>query len=209
MVRIGAQKGLETHVNQLKLAEVDSNLLKNWLARGEQLAEQFELSWWDGVYPEEQLLAIAQLNDLTNQQPFGTLEIEEMHTTPEQLRQMEHNLTARGTQRWTCYLIDRSSQQFAGYTEMFWNPNRPEIAQQGFTGVFPTYRNQGLGRWLKAAMLNHLIHQLPQVKYVRTGNADTNTAMLNINHALGFQPYMANALWQIDVQTAQEYLNRM
>ena len=49
-----------------------------------------------------------------------------------------------------------------------WNPNRPELLGQGMTGVFPQYRNRGLGRWLKAAMLDKVLKERPQVKYVRT-----------------------------------------
>ncbi len=80
-----------------------------------------------------------------------------MHMTPDQLRQMEKNLFARGNQRWTYYIIDRATGKFAGYTETVWNPNRPEVLRQDMTGVFPEYRNKGLGRWLKAAMLDKVL----------------------------------------------------
>jgi GNAT superfamily N-acetyltransferase len=74
------------------------------------------------------------------------------------------------------------------------------------TGVFPQYRNKGLGRWLKAAMLDKVIKERPQVKYVRTGNADSNAAMLKINTELGFKPYMATALWQVEMEKVIGYL---
>ncbi len=166
----------------------------------------FELGFWDGAYPEEQIQAIADLSDLTNQQPLGDLDIEDMHMTSEQLRQVEANLLARGSQRWTFYVVDRAANQFAGYTEAIWNSNRPGVLLQGMTGVFPPYRNKGLGRWLKAAMLDKVLRERPQVKYVRTGNADSNAAMLKINTALGFKPYMAEALWQAETQRVLTYL---
>lgn len=206
MTRLGAKKGLETHTNQLRIADLDRHLINRWLARGQENQAEFELGLWDGAYPQAQLQAIADLSTLTNQQPFGELEIEDMHTTPEQLRQIETNLFARGSQRWTFYLVDRATGKFAGYTETVWNPNRPEVLRQDMTGVFPQYRNKGLGRWLKAAMLDKVLKERPQVKYVRTGNADTNVAMLKINTALGFKPYMAEALWQVDLQDVLAYL---
>jgi GNAT superfamily N-acetyltransferase len=206
MNRIGAKKGLEAHTNQLRIADLDRGLITDWLDRNQRNLTQFELGFWDGAYPEEQLQAIAELDDLTNQQPTGDLEIEDMHITPEQLRQMEKNIFARGNQRWTFYLVDRATGKFAGYTETIWNNSRPEVLRQDMTGVFPQYRNKGLGRWLKVAMLEKVLKERPQVKYIRTGNADSNAAMLKINTELGFKPYMADTLWQVELQKVLEFL---
>jgi mycothiol synthase len=206
MLRIGAQKGLEGHTNQLRMDELNRELLKLWLQIGQANQTTFEMGLWEGPYPEDKLPAVCELYELTNQQPLGELEIDDMHMTPEQMRQMETNLFARGNHRWTFYVIDRQSGKFAGYTETVWNPNRPEILRQDMTGVFPEYRNRGLGRWLKAAMLDKVIREHPEVKYVRTGNADSNAAMLKINNQLGFKPYTAEALWQVDIEKVMEYL---
>ena len=206
LLRMGAKKGLESHVNQLRMDELDRGLVERWLERGKETASAYELGFWDGPYPEEQLPAIALLNDLTNQQPLGDLSIEDMHMTPEQLRQNERSFMERGVQRWTFYLIDKATSKFAGYTEVGWSPNRPEILQQWMTGVFPEHRNQGLGRFLKAAMLDKVLKDRPQVKVIRTGNADSNAPMLKINLELGFKPYMASALWQIEVDRVMAYL---
>ncbi len=206
MNRLGAKKGIESHVNQLSIDELDRHLVAQWLARGGKLADEFELGLWEGPYPAEQIEAVVQLFELANQQPFGDLEIEEQHTTPEQLRQTEQMLFARGYQRWTYYLVEKATSQFTGYTETVWNPNRPQVLSQDMTGVFPQYRNRGLGRWLKAAMLDKVLKERPEVKYVRTGNADTNAAMLKINTELGFKPYMASTLWQVEIERVLEYL---
>jgi len=74
------------------------------------------------------------------------------------------------------------------------------------TGVYPEYRGKGLGRWLKAAMLDRIMKEHPEIKYVRTQNADMNAAMLKINNDLGFQPYNAITTWQIDIDKVLEYL---
>jgi GNAT superfamily N-acetyltransferase len=208
MTHLGAEKGLEGHVNQLRLADLDRSLIKRWLEQGGACAGEFELGLWDGSYPEEQLDAVVQLFELTNQQPIGDIDIEDTHMTPELLRQAEKAIFARGNQRWTFYIVEKVTGKFAGYTETIWNPNRPHILRQDMTGVFPEYRNKGLGRWLKAAMLDKVLKEHPEVKYVRTGNADTNAAMLKINNELGFKPYMANAFWQIEIDRVLKYLGR-
>ena len=198
--RISGKKGLETHTNQLRITDLNSGLLAEWLVRGRENLEEFEIGFWEGPYPEGQIQAIVELMDLANQQPFGDLEIEDMHMTPEQLRQSEQNIFARGSQRWTFFIVDRATGKFAGYTETIWNPNRPEILLQEMTGVFPQYRKKGLGRWLKAAMLDKVLKEHPGIKYVRTGNADINIAMLKINNELGFKPYMADTIWQVEIR---------
>jgi len=208
MQRLAAQRGLEGHVNQLKMVDLDRKLIQEWLEQGQKNAAEFELGFWEGNYPQEQLQEIVKLLDLTNQQPFGDLEVEEMHITPEQLIEMEKMDKARGNQRCTFYVLEKASQKFAGYTETVWNPNRPEILRQDMTGVFPQYRGKGLGRWLKAAMLDRMLNLHPEIKFVRTTNADTNAAMLRINNELGFKPYMTSILWQMEITKVQEYLNQ-
>ncbi|PKO05776.1 MAG: hypothetical protein CVU41_10160 [Chloroflexi bacterium HGW-Chloroflexi-3] len=89
-----------------------------------------------------------------------------------------------------------------------WNSNSPEILRQNMTGVFPQFCGKGLGRWLKAAMLDRLLKLHPEIKFVRTTNADTNAAMLCINNELGFKPYMSSILWQMEISQVLEYLNQ-
>lgn len=208
MQRLGAKRGLEGHVNQLKITDLDHGLIHDWIAKGMHNSAEYELGVWEGTYPEEQLEEIAKLMELTNQQPFGDLEVEEMHITPEQLVEMQKMDAARGNQRCTMYVLEKASGKFAGYTETVWNPNRPEILRQDMTGVFPEYRGKGLGRWLKAAMLDRMLKLHPEIKFVRTTNADTNAAMLRINNELGFKPYMSSILWQMEVSQVLDYLKQ-
>lgn len=206
LTAIGAQKGLEAHTNQLLIADLDRSKVQAWVAAAP--TGEFELGFWDGPYPDAELPAIVELQKVMNTAPKGDLEIEDFNFTAEQVRQSEQQMLATGTQRWAAYVRDRSTGQFAGYTELMWNPNRPEIAGQGATGVFPAYRGKGLGRWLKAAMLERLLNERPQVTKVRTGNADSNAPMLKINTELGFKPYTSDIAWQVSLETIQAYLKR-
>jgi len=133
--------------------------------------------------------------------------MEDMKVTPDTLRQMEQNLFAAGNRRWTVYLTDRVYGKAAGLTEVFWNPNRAMILNQGFTGVYPTYRGKGLGRWLKAEMLKRLLAEHPEVEFIRTGNANSNAPMLKINTEMGFKPYSVNTIWQVATEQVEKYLS--
>jgi GNAT superfamily N-acetyltransferase len=207
MQRLGASRGLEAHINQLVLADLDAALLQRWQARIAERGGGFRLGLWEGPYPEEQLAAIANLFEVMNTSPRDNLDMEDFHITPEQIRAWEKTQAATGTERWTMYVQEEATGTLAGFTEVFWNPNRPQHLWQGDTGVFPQYRNRGLGRWLKAAMLEKILRERPQVKHVRTGNADSNAPMLSINHELGFKPYMAETAWQVEVEQVANYLN--
>jgi mycothiol synthase len=93
-----------------------------------------------------------------------------------------------------------------GYTEVVWNPGQPEHLGQGDTAVSPKYRNFGLGRWLKAAMLEKVLRERPQVKHIRTYNASSNEAMLRINYQLGFKHVKTTTTWQVEVDEVFKYL---
>jgi mycothiol synthase len=205
--RIGAHMSMEMHTNQLVIAELHLDLLWQWLDRARELEQRYELLIWTGAYPEEEIGAVAMLFDVMNQAPHGDLGIEDQHYTPELLRQIEQSTFANGNQRWTMVVRERATGTLAGFTEVSWKPRRPDLLWQGNTGVLMAYRNQGLGRWLKAAMLQKVMTDLPQMRFVRTGNADVNAPMLKINTELGYQPYMSRSLWQIETATLQKYLS--
>jgi GNAT superfamily N-acetyltransferase len=203
MQRLGAERSMDMHTNQLRLSELD----REWLARWRTApVPGYSMGLWDSAYPEEHIEAIARLFDISNDAPRGKLDVEDQHFTPDQLRSMEQFQEARGIQRWTLYLTEDASGRYAGFTEVMWNPNRPMILEQGFTGVDPAFRGHGLGRWLKAAMIDKVLRERPEVTLVRTGNANENAPMLKINTEMGFKPYRAATLWQVETAKVLEYL---
>ena len=204
--RLGAKAGLQAHTNQLVLAELDPDLLRRWREDAKVKASDFELGLWAGPYPEEEIEAIAVMYEVMNTEPRGELEIEDHTVAPKDLRQDEAYWAARGVERWTLYARHEPSSELAGYTEVFWDPEEPENLRQGDTGVLPKYRGHGLGKWLKAAMLEKVLRERPQVKRVRTGNADANAPMLAINRALGFKPYLSETVWQLKREKLEAYL---
>lgn len=205
MRRIGASLGLSMHTNQLLIAELDRALIGRWLADGELLRDEFALGLWVGDYPESELAAIADMHNVMNDQPRENLQLEDWHISPEMLRQFESSWNARGTVHWTMYARHQASGELAGFTDVLWNPNRPELLQQANTAVRPVYRNRGLGRWLKAAMLDRVLRERPYVTKVRTQNAFSNGPMLKINEELGFRPYRSSYSWQVPTAAAAAY----
>jgi GNAT superfamily N-acetyltransferase len=204
MAHMGAHLALESHVNQLDLATIDRDLLHTWQSDARHAG--FTLGLWEGPYPEADLDAIVELVKAANYAPRGDLDVNDFEWTAEHLRQQEAARQARGVERWTMYVRETATGELAGYTEVFWDPGKSTLLEQGCTAVWPRYRGHGLGRWLKAAMLDKVLRERPQVRYVRTANADTNAAMLKINTDLGFRPYQSDNVWQIEVARVKAYL---
>ena len=76
---------------------------------------------------------------------------------------------------------------------------------QGGTAVVPTHRGRGIGKWLKATMLERVLDEWPGATLVRTGNADANAPMLAINTRLGFRPAWATIVYEVNIADARRY----
>jgi len=206
--RVGAQPGLATHTHQLDLRSLDPQLLSRWTAQGQERAAGYRLEIWEGKVPEADFTAFLQLNQVMNEQPHGELQIEDQQLTAEQLQAAETHVQASGQTRVLAVARRVSDGRLLGFTELSWHPERPSILSQGGTGVLPEARGLGLGRWLKALALQRALSLNAEACVVRTGNADVNAAMRRINEDLGFRPYSAVTIWQLEVSQAQAYLQQ-
>lgn len=203
---LGARPGLTMTNNQLVLAEVDRVLMRQWIERGEAKAQGFRLELIDGPYPEADIQAISDLFRVMNDAPRGSLDVEDEEYKVEHIRQWEGTMIKRGLERWRMQARHIESGELAGFTEVVWNPYRPDILQQWGTGVKPTFRGLGLGRWLKAAMLEQVLRERPSVRVIRTGNATSNGPMLKINFDMGFKPYKAFQVWEVETEQVARVL---
>ena len=205
--RVGAEPRSAIHTNRLLLADVDRELVRRWVDEGPVRAPDYELLMLDGPYPDDLIEEICGVYDIMNTAPRDGLEVEDERHTVEEMRQREHQGEAAGTLRWSLFARHVPTQTLVGFTVVYWNPSQPDTVYQGDTGVDPGHRGHALGKWLKAAMLERIFRELPHAVDVRTGNADSDDAMLGINHALGFAPYIAQMNWQVPVERVQAYLD--
>jgi GNAT superfamily N-acetyltransferase len=185
--------------SRLRLAELDPSLLQDWVGRAAERAAGYSLVGWDDPCPDEHLEAFTEVVHVMNTAPLDDLEWEDDVWTPEEIRAWQASLHARGHEGWVLCARDDTTGRFVGFTEMGFWPWEPEWAGQGDTGVDPGHRNLGLGRWLKAAMLQRVLRERPYVRYVDTGNAGSNRPMLAINIALGFKPQWLGGFWQLKI----------
>lgn len=204
--RIGGEHLGEGHTNVLYLADLDRALMHAWLERARPLEAEFVLEWWQGPYPEDRLDDVVQMMEAYNLQPQLDTDVGDERFTVEQARQLNEMRQARGITAWTALVRERVSAAMAGYTEIFITKGRDQEVEQGLTVVFPQYRNKGIGRWLKAAMAEKVLAELPAVTTISTSNADVNAPMLKINSEMGFRPAISHAGWRLSLARIEEYL---
>ncbi len=199
---LGAEMGLSTITNQLAIADLNMALMAQWQKQADLLADKYELLFISGRLPDNLLDAMVDVKQVMNTAPRGELEIEDIEFSAEQFRQMELKHLQPGREIWRYLVRHKSSNKLAGYTEMDFRDSAPQLAGQGDTAVVPEFRGNKIGRWLKAAMITHLVNERPAIQYVRTGNAASNAPMLKINNEMGFKAYYEEKVWQLSVEKA-------
>ncbi len=205
---LGLKMALGERVSRLAVGDVDWDLIKDWIANASERAADYSLMFFDSVVPEEHLENWARVNNVMNSAPLEGLELEDFNMTPEMWRSIENSYGPKGLEFRGCAAVHGPTGDFAGLTVLMNQRYEPWLGVQDDTGVDPEHRNKGLGRWMKAAMLERFMAEFPDVTHIETGNAGSNEPMLNINIAMGFETVLVVNAWQGDISTVRERLNR-
>jgi mycothiol synthase len=197
---IGATQGLAMKTNQLDLASVDRAKVREWA----QVAPAgYRLERVDGPVPQDLIRPYIQSASGMNDAPRGDLQMDDWELNEEQIRDRESWQRQVGIERWLIVAVHEASGEGAGFTEVTYDPRVPHLIWQQGTAVIDAHRGHGLGLWMKAVMLDRILRERTQARFIRTGNANTNAQMLAINTQLGFRPAWASALWQVTLADAR------
>jgi GNAT superfamily N-acetyltransferase len=183
----GLERRMLGRRSQLVLDRVDHDLLQSWVDKASERADGYSLVSWERRCPDDLVEAFVAAKHVMNSAPKDDLDFEDEIFTVELWRDRERVLEDRGWNLQTLAARHDDTGAIAGYTETAVLPTWPEMSYQEDTGVWHEHRNRGLGRWLKAAMLQHIMSDFPRIQRVETWNAGSNQAMLGINVALGFE----------------------
>jgi GNAT superfamily N-acetyltransferase len=202
---IGATPGLRARSSQLDLARVDRAKMREWASID---PAGYRLEWIDGDTPDRLMDNVVTAIRTMNTMPREDLHMEDWKITPENLREWDRLRKAQGQQRIMVLAIDEATGETAGFTEIFFDQRVPSVIHQGGTATVPAHRGKGLGKWVKARMVERILREMPEARYVRTENAGSNDAMLAINVGMGFTPAWEETIWQVPVADARKALER-
>lgn len=193
----GAEEKMVGAENRLQLADVDWDLMRSWIDAGRERSPDTELVLYEPRVPAEELEAYCEvMTKLLNTMPFDDLDHGDIVMTPAQQEESYERMTDLGGVHHV--LVAREPDgTISAMTDVEHYPQQPQVVMQGFTGVEPSERGRGLGKWLKAAMAEHVRATYPDVTYIATGNANSNDPMLSINHRMGFKEHRGGSSYQI------------
>ena len=197
---IGAKPGLPMKVNQLDLRMVDRARVGEW---SRAAPTGYRIERIDGTVPSRLVEPFIQASEGNNDMPRGDMAFNDSKLTEAQIRQRETFFKKAGMTWWLLLAIAVETGEGVGFTEVEFNPLDPHAIQQDGTAVVTAHRGRGIGLWLKAVMLERILAERPDSRFIRTGNANVNAQMLAINEKLGFTYAWQSTLWQLPVAEAR------
>ncbi len=196
---LGAELRSTEQESDLDMASVNADLMRRWI---DAAPDDIDLVYWQGRCPDRHIDALAATANAMNDAPTDDLEIADISYDAATLRADFDARDACGID-YLGILAVCADGSAAGATEVFVNRFRPAFAWQWNTVVLPAHRGRGIGRQMKAAMWQRLRSEAPEVATLRTGNAQSNAAMLSMNNEMGFQPSHLTGCWQADLATLE------
>jgi mycothiol synthase len=201
--RLDAEPGLNNRTSQTDLAMIDRALVREWAVLD---PKGYRLEWVDGDVPDGLVRNVIVAYDAMNTAPRDGLKMEDWKTTPELIRSFDAGRRRAGRVRRLLLAIHEATGETAGFTEVEYDPRQPHLVFQDGTAVIPAHRGHGLGKWIKALMIERILREWPEAKLIRTGNAYSNAPMLSINDRLGFKVAWSVVVWQLPLAKAKAYV---
>jgi GNAT superfamily N-acetyltransferase len=181
--------------SRMHFKNIDWPYLRAWEDAAGRLGLVFER--YAGRVPRDVLTSILpSLTALVADVPLGALE-----TPPIRLEIESYDRWYEGMDRAEgahhLVLLREPGGAVAGMSEASWDSRSPKIVYQSFTAIARRWRGRGLGRAIKAVALSQIRSAHPGAEEMRTFNAETNAAILDVNRRLGFSPFRRHVDYQI------------
>jgi GNAT superfamily N-acetyltransferase len=160
----------------------------------------YRVEQWLDRAPEPVVDGIAYLlHRMVLDAPMGDMDYEPEKWDAARYRASEDSAIRRHRSRFTTVVVHEESGEVAGLTEVAVNLSQPTVGYQWNTIVDPRHRGKKLGMVLKSWNHRAVVDAVPQLRWVSTWNATTNSFMIDVNEALGFRISEKWTQWQLDL----------
>ncbi len=167
---------------------VPESLLQQLMAEAEPHHRDYELRMFKGPVPEDIIDSFGDLvGSLIVEAPRGEMELEAEVMDRERIRADEKLFEASGRTKYTT-VAESHDGALVAYTDLVVPEFDPGRVFQWGTLVRSEHRGHRLGQAVKAQNLLWLQRERPDLRTLRTYNAEINEHMVRVNDALGFRP---------------------
>jgi mycothiol synthase len=205
---VGGQEKLQSHMNVVRIDDLDLELLKGWVEQGPLRAPGYTAEVREGDLPEELLEQIAYLYYVLERDMPTSEGHEPLDWSADLVRRMRDRFKGTVDSIWAMAFDDETKQP-VGMSELIRRRTDPSTWIVTVTMVDPDHRGRSLGKWLKGAVNLAALEAWDGGVYQETGNAFTNEAMLAINRAMGFRHELTMTDVEIAVDDALGYVASM
>ena len=171
---------------------VDPAHLDAWAARASAKSSAYRIETHVNTIPDELVPSlVVLLGQLGVDAPTGDVDWEEEAISPERFVQSRAALVAAGRTMYETVAVAPDGTVAAQSTISVPPAGRLDVSQWG-TFVHREHRGRSLGLAVKTANLRAVQSAHPEMRRVRTQNAETNDWMVAINVEMGFEPIEAS-----------------
>lgn len=194
---VGAQLAGTEVKRGLDVRAIPDGLLAGLRAEAEPKAAGYSVLTWRDETPEEYIEpSVAAINALGDS-PLDLGEEPEVYDAA-RIRESDEQCIRQGLRMYSVAAWHDATGTMAGITQVAVDEGVEDWGLQFITAVVREHRGHRLGMLIKVAMLDWLAAAEPQLRWISTGNAQSNQYMIGINARLGFQVLGSYPSWQLD-----------
>jgi GNAT superfamily N-acetyltransferase len=198
--KVGASRALDEIRRVLDLDALDDARLDALEAEARSRSAGYEVVSWVGATPDDLVDDQAELmGQMSVDAPMGELDWEREAWDAARLREQERLFAEQRRTRLVSAVRHVESGRLVAFTDIGVSQLRADPAYQWETLVLHAHRGHRLGMLAKVANLRQLRREVPEARRLVSWNAESNTHMVAINDALGFQPVERLAEWVYEI----------
>lgn len=174
---------------KLDLDDIAWDNINSWYKNGKNNNQDLKLKIYKGLPKNKQraqeILTLWEMvdRDIPNEENYCDFFSDRSYVTDGIKENSEY-----GVIDYFCTLSNKNDNKIIGLTHVVFNPYKPNYAGQSISGIVTEYRNRGLCKYLKAAMLKKILKDYPdKLKGIRTSISRVNYPILKITKQMGFR----------------------